>query len=49
MSYWSSTQRVDYVGFHQAAIQIRAWRVTCILFSKMKGVPLPSETLQLKC
>jgi hypothetical protein len=40
MSYWSSAQRVDYVSFHQAASQIKAWRVTCILFPKMKGFPV---------
>jgi hypothetical protein len=47
MSYWSSAQRVDYVGFHQAAIQIKAWRVTCILFSKMKGIPLRNTSIKL--
>jgi hypothetical protein len=41
MSYWSSAQRVDYVGFHQAAIQIKAGRVTCILVNyNVEKVPV---------
>ncbi len=47
MSYWSSAQRVDYVGFHQAVIQIKARRITCILFSKMKGLPLRNTSVKV--